>query len=300
MKKIASVRSLRLALGAVASIAIGTPRVCAAACTAIASLPYTISAPGHYCLSGDLDHNSTTGSAIRINADDVDLDLQGHRIRGVPGTFGTSAYGIYEKKQNHVVIHDGSVRGFSQGVVLSSGGTAAGSAECTAERLIVEQSTYVGINVQGVRHIVRDNEIRDVGPQGNAHVGDGFGIYAVGTHLLILGNSIFNVTGTNYSPPTGVEIKGIALKGGSYALLEKNRIIGNRWYDAGSSSASQIAGVGISVEGDFFRPAIIDNRIVGYSLGVLFSTSQTSIPKCTGNLFQVLTNPPVSGNGSCT
>jgi len=46
-------------------------------CTAIASAPATISAPGIYCLTGDLNTNLASGSAINITANSVVLDLNG-------------------------------------------------------------------------------------------------------------------------------------------------------------------------------------------------------------------------------
>ncbi len=51
--------------------------------TKITSLPYTISSPGFYYLTGNLSYTGS-GNGITVSSDDVTLDLMGFRLSG-PG-----------------------------------------------------------------------------------------------------------------------------------------------------------------------------------------------------------------------
>src|SRR5207249_2839952 len=58
------------------------PAAYGAGCTPISSLPYSITAPGKYCLSGDLSISDSTSAAITISASNVLLDLDGYTLSG--------------------------------------------------------------------------------------------------------------------------------------------------------------------------------------------------------------------------
>src|SRR5262245_9719378 len=90
-------------------------------CTAIASLPYTISVQGVYCLAGDLSTGMTSGSAIVIATNNVVLDLNGHRIGGLAAGPGTQATGIYANDRQNITIRNGTIRGFYNGIYLGGG-----------------------------------------------------------------------------------------------------------------------------------------------------------------------------------
>jgi hypothetical protein len=81
--------------------------------TKITSVPYTISAPGFYYLSGNLTY-SGSGTAITVSANNVTLDLMGFSLTN-SGAIGSTC-GIYMNGRNNVEIRNGTVRGFSYGV----------------------------------------------------------------------------------------------------------------------------------------------------------------------------------------
>ena len=54
-------------------------------CTAITSVPFTISSPGIYCLTQNLNQTDAETSAIQIDASNVVLDLNGWTLRGASG-----------------------------------------------------------------------------------------------------------------------------------------------------------------------------------------------------------------------
>ena len=87
-------------------------------CTAITSLPYTISTQGVYCLTDHLSTAITTGNAITINTNNVVLDLNGFKLGGLSAGLGTQAHGIYAYQRQNITIKNGTVRGFFIGIYL--------------------------------------------------------------------------------------------------------------------------------------------------------------------------------------
>ena len=86
--------------------------------TKITSLPYTISNPGFYYLSGNLTYTGTA-SAISITADNVTLDLMGFSLTGGGKEIGTNKGIVTEYNDNNyknAEIRNGTVSGFTIGV----------------------------------------------------------------------------------------------------------------------------------------------------------------------------------------
>ena len=81
--------------------------------TPISSLPYTISSPGSYYLTGNL--TGTTGQdGIKIESNDVTLDLRGFTLQGVPGSSNgveITTGAIYRRA---ITIRNGTARGWGE------------------------------------------------------------------------------------------------------------------------------------------------------------------------------------------
>ena len=85
--------------------------------TKITSLPYTISNPGFYYLTGNLTY-SGTGNGITVASDDVTFDLMGFRILG-PGSNGSNiAINLYDGTNGHrnVEVRNGTISGWWAGL----------------------------------------------------------------------------------------------------------------------------------------------------------------------------------------
>jgi hypothetical protein len=112
---------------------------------------HVISAPGSYRLTGDL-LAPTGASGIRIEANDVSLDLNGFTISG--GGFGLAIHGVTASGFSNVEVRNGTIRNFpTSGVHLPSG---------LLHRVIdvrVIGNGNFGINIQGTSatggHLVR-------------------------------------------------------------------------------------------------------------------------------------------------
>lgn len=86
----------------------------ASAATTISSLPYNITSSGTYVLGANLTlPASASGSAIRIQASNVTLDLNGFCLKGKGASADT---GILVARQKNVVVKNGTVTNFLMGV----------------------------------------------------------------------------------------------------------------------------------------------------------------------------------------
>jgi parallel beta-helix repeat protein len=87
--------------------------------TKITTVPYTISIPGFYYLTGNLTYNGSS-NAITVNANDVTIDLMGFSLTN-SGAVGITN-GIYMHGCTNVEIRNGTVHGFFGGIFESSNG----------------------------------------------------------------------------------------------------------------------------------------------------------------------------------
>jgi len=78
----------------------------------ISELPYTISQPGMYRLTGDLSLSTQNTNGITIDADNVTLDLNGHALIGPGKAAGTTGNGIDvpTPEKYNIAIRNGTVR----------------------------------------------------------------------------------------------------------------------------------------------------------------------------------------------
>src|SRR5215510_6072457 len=79
-------------------------------CTTISSLPFHITAPGKYCLSGSLTTGGTE-AAITIEADDVILDFNGYTMSSTNSLqYGFDTAGI---TRHSLTIRNGTLKRFN-------------------------------------------------------------------------------------------------------------------------------------------------------------------------------------------
>jgi hypothetical protein len=131
----------------------------------IVAVPFTITAPGHYCLGRNITTSMTGGTAIRINADFVWLDLNNFTLDGTPGgtaadTVGIGMVGTVDHR--HITVRNGIVRGFLDGINLYGG---VNGSNYTIEGIWADGNYVNGIAVRGLGggHVVRDNVVTNTG-----------------------------------------------------------------------------------------------------------------------------------------
>jgi hypothetical protein len=92
--------------------------------TKIASLPYTISAPGAYYLGGNLTYSgSGPADGISIKSDDVTIDLMGFSLT-YTGSFTATTYAVQLYGRKNVEIRNGTLSGWDVGIYVSGPGVA--------------------------------------------------------------------------------------------------------------------------------------------------------------------------------
>jgi len=145
----------------------------------ISELPYTISLPGMYRLSGDLTLATQNTNGITIDADNVTLDLNGHALIGPGKAAGTSGNGIYVSgTQYNIAIRNGTLRDWRRTAVY-----AAFTYNSQFESLRCYNNGGSGILV-AFGCTVTDNACRD---------NEGDGIYVSAS--TIRGNACYSNTG---------------------------------------------------------------------------------------------------------
>jgi len=141
----------------------GVAQAAPAGCTPISSAPYTISAPGQYCLTNDIEFLGTSGDAISIAASDVTLDLDGWALygplrNGTPASVNTG--GINASLQTNVTIQNGTVNGFARGIQIG-GGAAFKPRGIVVRNMKVLHAVYVGIGIYwSTDAVVEDNKVQ--------------------------------------------------------------------------------------------------------------------------------------------
>lgn len=166
---------------------------------------YVISQPGAYHLAGKLVMTDRNASAIRIEAEDVTLDLNGHTVTFADGA-GGSGHGILASRGNVEVRNGAVVETPSVGVFGSSSGfrvidvrvSAAGGTGinvtgfgAVVERCTVTHSAY-GVSGQGFGLSVTHSHV--------SHCGSGIAGYAAS---LIAENEVNNIDGVGISAGPG-------------------------------------------------------------------------------------------------
>jgi hypothetical protein len=184
-------------------------------CTAITRLPATISSEGIYCLASDFFISMLSGNAVTIEADNVALDLNGRTIDNRSAGSGNSAVGIMASERRNITIKNGTIRGFSKGVLIGDYPPFTRSQGHLVEHLHVVQNSHAGIVVTGRGNVVRHNRILETG--GTVVYENAYGIVAVGHGARIVDNDVMVVTPPESGYPCGIAFayesdNGIALR----------------------------------------------------------------------------------------
>jgi len=127
-------------------------------CTAIDTLPATISSPGNYCLNKNFDQTYGVDSyALRLYGSDIVLDCNGHRIRTTNAA--NTQVGIYSTPNpSGVTIRNCTIDGFQTGIFLQ-GTDNTGATGNRIVNNIVLHSRQIGIYVIGSSNLIEGNQV---------------------------------------------------------------------------------------------------------------------------------------------
>ncbi|MDH3792946.1 MAG: right-handed parallel beta-helix repeat-containing protein, partial [Rhodospirillales bacterium] len=186
----------------------------------ISALPFTISAPGSYYLTGDLTLVATNTTGITVNADNVTIDLMGFSMIG-PGGAGSGA-GISMSGRTNVEVRNGTVRDFrNSGIVELSG---AGQYHRLLDLRVVSNGA-TGIHLASVGNLIRDCTV-----SGNGNNGITAGVSATAIGNTASNNSqigIFASSGTSLIGNTVYNNGSDGIRAGNGATVTRNSANGN-------------------------------------------------------------------------
>jgi hypothetical protein len=186
------------------------------------SLPYTITAQGHYCLRKNLSTAITTGAAVDIQSDFVTLDLNGFKIGGGAAGLDTATVGVTSTDRKNVIVRNGNIRGFR--IAVSLGDVAGASQGNIVENIQADENTLGGILVAGRGNLVKGCRIVSTG---NATIDTTsgratYGIVAVGDLNEIVDNSVQETIPTALTGDGSAH--GIWVEGGLGTSIRDNRV----------------------------------------------------------------------------
>jgi 6-phosphogluconolactonase (cycloisomerase 2 family) len=247
------------------------------ACQSITTLPFTVSAQGRYCLATNLSTAITSGAAITIDADFVELDLRGLKIGGGSAGLATQAYGIYAKDRTNLTIRGGNIRGFRRGIFLEDSGNLVSRGHLVSG-VRLDGNTEAGIWVQGWNVIVRGNHVLDTTGSTLPAVSDTFGICVQGPVARILNNDVSDTVGVGGGQGTGILVAALA------SVIENNRVAGR----PGLIDSPQ----GIHIEWGT-DALVVGNRLSTLTEGISFEVGAAG--KYRGNVTSGVTTPYSGG-----
>jgi len=216
----------------------------------IDSLPATIDSQGTWCLRSNLSTAISSGNAITIATNNVTIDCNNFKIGGLAAGPGTFAAGVGASAKLNTTIRNCNIRGFRIGINLDSnlGGNHL------VENNRVDNSTFVGIAVDGDGGMVRGNVVSDTGGTTIASDTRTWGIVTTGT-VDVIDNTVSNVVAYQVGQSTAAGIGAFVNPGG---VIQGNRI---RGLVPGPLAGAVQRGIESLNVGS--HPEISDNVIVG-------------------------------------
>jgi len=228
-------------------------------CRAIVSVPATITNRGVYCFDHNLATAAATGAAITIDADDVVLDLNGHKLDGSGAGPATAALGIKSFGHSHITIRNGTIRGFFAAIELDEA-VAGSSSGHLVEDVKADRNTAFGISVSGRGSHVRNNHVLNTGGATSVRP---TGIIVNAPAGVLSGNLVEGTT-----PAAGDIAYGIHATRSDGLAIEGNQVLS----DALPGPTSTTFAIIIPFSQDVL---VVNNRITRANYGVTYSSGAT-------------------------
>lgn len=237
-------------------------------CTEIQQLPYTISAPGAYCLNKSLSTNQVGGGGILVNASNVRLDCNHHQISNTLSD--NEDVGIASGGRSGVAIENCRIKGFKDGIHFGVNSTDID----IRNNKVVNARTY-GILVWGSRVRIVDNTVLDT-KYVSAVRDYNQAIYvapiAPGSYswdVVVSGNRVLGISGTS-------SIQAIRLDRAITPVIRDNHVGGLSPKAGGHAYAIMTGGS--------LNPVISDNVLTSRSTFAVTGIASESSSLCTGNI----------------
>lgn len=177
-------------------------------CQVIDHVPFVISKSGCFELDRSLFFNEESGVAIEILANGVDINFQNHKLVGSV-TLTTTARGIAARNIHSLTVRGGIIEGFFAGIWIEEDGNKESEVGVyTVEEMLVEESTFRGIRLEGARATVTNSIVREIGGTKVYEDSYAMGVEVFGNHCDVSENTISGVFGTGVGEGVAISLSG--------------------------------------------------------------------------------------------
>jgi hypothetical protein len=207
-------------------------------CTVVPSVPFEITTQGVHCLKSDFDTALASGVAITVRANNVTLDMNGHKLGNLAAGPGTQAVGISVAGSN-VTVRNGRVRGYAVGVSL---GNVQGG---VVEDLRIDSCWQRGILAAGGAHLIQRNFVLNTGGTTDAQATAITGIAVSSSNTTVADNQVWKTVSAGALPALGIQ-------------AQASSVLNNRVYFTHANGSGRSAGI------ELVSDAIADgNHVIG-------------------------------------
>jgi hypothetical protein len=279
-----------LLLGLAAALLLAATPARALVLTPVTICGQTLASPGAYILAADLDCSGTLASGVNITASNVIFHLAGHTLSSTDCSQTQTVYGIFVVGGiTNVRIDGGTVKGFTDGIVLSSSNSRV-------RGMTVTSACLFGIAVQGQNNQVDTSVVTLSGL-------DGIGIGAAsGTHIVsndISGNvrvgvDISNFSNNNFVQNNIINNNGIVAheQGGVAIFNGTNNLVAN------NALNNNFSGIEIESPGNIVRDNTVNGSVdTGIFITTFGSPSTVKHNTVLGNAFVDMLDDGSTCNG---
>lgn len=251
-------------------------------CKVITSIPYNITTQGVYCFTRNLGTKITKGAAIKINANNVTIDMNGFKLNGLGSGTATDASGISATNRKIITIRNGAIQGFFTGIDFDDeSGTYTTSRGHLIEDIVFDRNREAGIWMEGQGNTIRRNTVMGTG--GGAISTNIYGITVKGPSNDVLNNRVTNTTADNTGSAYGIFLE----------ASDNSVVQGNRVGDTTATGTGNGSGI-LMYQSD--HVTVKDNAVATADFGVSYDGGGTgSSGKYMGNLTNNISLFPFTG-----
>ena len=267
------------------------------ASTTIDRLPYVIKTSGHYSLAEDLKLDAPSGAAIRVDADHVTLDLNGHTLEGTAGS-PSAAFGVQAVDRKNLTIANGTIRGFYFGIDIQSADRVdSRSTGHRVEELTLHRNWYFGIRLVGSNSTVSHCLVSSTGGSTRPRHTIPHGVRLVGERNVLRDCCIRDLHLKRCDAGRG-EIVGVHFDAAKDSRMENNTLIDltTETDDVISTDDQQERRFAVWINGGPRKDSFLTvrgNRFSGFTVPLAFTPGTDG--QVEGNTFSGAADNPIRG-----
>jgi hypothetical protein len=267
----------------------------AAETTTIDRVPYRISSSGSYDFAGDLRFEQLRGPAISVEANDVEIDLNGFTLSGTVNT-NTLAIGIQGNHCSQVTIKNGRISGFYFGIDLRAPADNSTHGNVISD-LILSHSQYFGMRIVGRDSKVQRCTVIDTGGSTRPAHTIPHAVRLVGARNVMRDCRVIDMRLKRFDDGKG-EVVGVHFDAAKDAVFEDNFLVElqTETDDLSPADDTKERMFGIWINGGLRNDTFVtvrNNTFVGFTVPVVFSPGSDG--RAVDNKFYDAAQKPVRG-----